>query len=53
MALIDGVEPVAGIPFAAIDDVLGPRVVAFPFSDYCDPISTNGTASDALAEEHG
>lgn len=32
-------EPVAGLPFCRIDDMLGPRVVALPFSDYCDPLA--------------
>lgn len=48
--LTTGDEPVAGLPFAAIDDVLGPRLVSFPFSDYCDPISTNGVAPADLAD---
>jgi CelD/BcsL family acetyltransferase involved in cellulose biosynthesis len=28
----------AGIPFCKIADMLGERIVALPFSDYCDPL---------------
>lgn len=31
-------EPVAGIPFCRIKDLKGERLVALPFSDYCDPL---------------
>ncbi len=32
-------EPSAGIPFCRIkDDIRGERIVALPFSDYCDPL---------------
>jgi CelD/BcsL family acetyltransferase involved in cellulose biosynthesis len=31
-------EPVAGICFCRITDIMGRRIVALPFSDYCDPL---------------
>lgn len=31
-------EPVAGLPFCRIKDIKGERLVALPFSDYCDPL---------------
>jgi len=31
-------EPVAGIPFCHVKDYKGERLVALPFSDYCDPL---------------
>jgi len=36
--LNDRGEPCAGIPFCRISDILGERIVALPFSDYCDPL---------------
>jgi CelD/BcsL family acetyltransferase involved in cellulose biosynthesis len=36
--LDDQGRPRAGIPFCRISDVLGDRIVALPFSDYCDPL---------------
>jgi len=39
----DSGEPIAGIPFCHVSDVLGDRVVALPFSDYCDPLATDKT----------
>jgi len=38
LALDDSGEPQAGLPFCRISDALGERVVALPFSDYCDPL---------------
>src|SRR5436309_13297174 len=38
VVLDDGGEPRAGIAFCRIADVLGQRLVALPFSDYCDPL---------------
>lgn len=35
----DAGTPCAGIPFCRIADVLGPRIVCLPFSDYCDPLA--------------
>lgn len=37
----DAGEPEAGLPFCAIDDLRGKRVVSFPFSDYYDPLVAN------------
>jgi CelD/BcsL family acetyltransferase involved in cellulose biosynthesis len=31
-------EPCGGIPFCRITDILGERIVALPFSDFCDPL---------------
>lgn len=36
--LDDQGRPLAGIPFCRIADILGKRIVALPFSDYCDPL---------------
>jgi CelD/BcsL family acetyltransferase involved in cellulose biosynthesis len=36
--LDDRGEPKAGIPYCRITDMLGDRIVALPFSDYCDPL---------------
>ena len=36
--LDDAGEPVAGLPFCRIEDIRGKRLVALPFSDYCDPL---------------
>ena len=42
--VLDGDRPVAGLPYAIVDGVRGRRAVAFPFSDFCDPIA--GTAEE-------
>jgi CelD/BcsL family acetyltransferase involved in cellulose biosynthesis len=39
--LDDQGEPKAGIPYCRITDMLGERIVALPFSDYCDPLVTD------------
>mgnify|MGYP001089363044 CR=1 FL=1 len=31
-------EPIAGMTFCRIDDIMDPRIVSMPFSDYCDPL---------------
>jgi CelD/BcsL family acetyltransferase involved in cellulose biosynthesis len=36
--LDDRGEPQAGIPFCRIADMMGERILALPFSDYCDPL---------------
>src|SRR6202030_2256242 len=37
--VLDGLgEPQAGIPFCRIADMMGERILALPFSDYCDPL---------------
>ncbi len=38
VVLDDQGEPMAGIPFCRIGDILGGRTVTLPFSDYCDPL---------------
>src|SRR2546430_4689164 len=38
LVLNDRGEPQAGLPFCKISDMLGERIVALPFSDYCDPL---------------
>ena len=45
----DGGEPQAGLPFFRISDIFGPRIVALPFSDYCDPVMLNSAAWRPLA----
>lgn len=47
----EGGEPVAGIPFFRVSDVFGNRVVALPFSDYCDPLVTDKTTWCLLIEQ--
>lgn len=34
-------QPRAGVPFCAINDMRGQRVLTLPFSDYCDPLVSN------------
>lgn len=36
--LDDSGAPAAGIAYCEIDDVMGPRIVSLPFSDFCDPL---------------
>ena len=36
--LADDDRPVAGFVYARIDDIMDPRVVSLPFSDFCDPL---------------
>ena len=54
--LDDRGEPCAGIPFCRITDIFGERIVALPFSDYCDPIANDPNAwrvlVDQLLREH-
>jgi len=38
VVLDDEGKPRAGIPFCRIADIMGERIVALPFSDYCDPL---------------
>ncbi len=35
---LDSGRPRAGVVWAEIDDVFGPRRVSLPFSDFCDPV---------------
>jgi len=48
LVLLENKIPVAGIPFAVIEDALGPRLVSLAFSDYCDPIYQKRTQIAAL-----
>lgn len=34
----DNGEPRSGIAFCAIEDMMDPRIVSLPFSDFCDPL---------------
>lgn len=48
--LDDQGSPQAGIPFCRIADVFGKRIVALPFSDYCDPLAGDPHAWSLLTE---
>src|SRR5712672_1434337 len=54
--LDDRGEPCAGIPFCRISDMLGERIIALPFSDYCDPLARDANdwrlLIDQLLPEH-
>lgn len=56
MVLDDQGQPQAGIPFYRISDMLGERIVALPFSDYCDPLVNDEESwrilIDQLIAEH-
>jgi CelD/BcsL family acetyltransferase involved in cellulose biosynthesis len=39
--LNDRGDPCAGIPFCRVTDIMGERIVALPFSDYCDPLAND------------
>ena len=41
LVLDDSGEPCSGLPFCSVTDILGERIVALPFSDYCDPLTEN------------
>jgi CelD/BcsL family acetyltransferase involved in cellulose biosynthesis len=49
-------KPKAGLPFCRISDLLGERIVALPFSDYCDPLAEDADSwrllIDGLLPEH-
>jgi CelD/BcsL family acetyltransferase involved in cellulose biosynthesis len=50
--LVDGTgEPTAGIPFYRITDIMGTRIVAVPFSDYCDPLVSDEDGWRRLSDE--
>ena len=49
--LDDHGEPSAGIPFCRIADMLGERIVALPFSDYCDPLVNDSNAWSTLVDQ--
>jgi CelD/BcsL family acetyltransferase involved in cellulose biosynthesis len=42
-------EPQAGLPLCRISDIFGSRIVALPFSDYCDPLIISPAAWRPLA----
>lgn len=44
-------EPTAGMAYCRVVDVLGERIVSFPFSDYCDPLCNTREEWDTLVEE--
>ncbi|MFN7974283.1 MAG: GNAT family N-acetyltransferase [Acidobacteriota bacterium] len=50
LVLLEGDVAVAGIPFVAIDDAVGRRVVAGAFSDYCDPVGAAVHAPRLISE---
>jgi CelD/BcsL family acetyltransferase involved in cellulose biosynthesis len=56
VALDERAEPKAGIAFCRIADILGERIVALPFSDYCDPLVSDAECwrflIDRLLPEH-
>jgi CelD/BcsL family acetyltransferase involved in cellulose biosynthesis len=43
-------EPRAGLPFCRVENLLGERLAALPFSDYCDPLVRSREEWDALAD---
>ena len=45
----DDGEPRAGLPFCRVDDLLGERLAALPFSDYCDPLVSTREDWDTLS----
>ena len=50
VVLDDRGEPQAGIPFCRIADMMGERILALPFSDYCDPLVNDQQCWDFLVE---
>jgi CelD/BcsL family acetyltransferase involved in cellulose biosynthesis len=50
VVLDDRGEPCGGIPFCRISDVMGERIVALPFSDYCDPLVNDSQCWQLLME---
>lgn len=43
-------EPAAGFVYAPIDDVMDPRIVSLPFSDFCDPLVSTPSEWTAVTE---
>lgn len=41
-------ELVAGLAYCRIDDMLGPRLISFPFSDFQEPVGDPGRAGPAI-----
>ncbi|PYT96976.1 MAG: hypothetical protein DMG38_21835 [Acidobacteria bacterium] len=56
IALDEQGQPLAGVPFCRISDMLGERIVMLPFSDYCDPLVNDHelwhVLIDPLVSEH-
>src|SRR5205807_1755249 len=50
IVLDDRGEPQAGIPFCRIADMMGERILALPFSDYCDPLVSDRRCWDFLVD---
>jgi len=50
VVLDDRGEPHAGIPFCRIADMMGDRILALPFSDYCDPLVNDQQCWDFLMD---
>lgn len=50
VVLDDRGEPQAGIPFCRIADMMGERILALPFSDYCDPLVNDQQCWDFLVD---
>ena len=50
VVLNDRGEPQAGIPFCRIADMMGERILALPFSDYCDPLVNDQQCWDYLVD---
>lgn len=40
--------PVAGLPYVDVDGPRGRRIVSLPFSDFCDPLVSDGSEWDLL-----
>lgn len=46
--LMAGSQPAAGLAYARVDGLSGPRLASFPFSDYCDPIVSSTSQWQAV-----
>jgi CelD/BcsL family acetyltransferase involved in cellulose biosynthesis len=44
----EGGDPIAGMVYAELHDMMDPRIVSLPFSDFCDPIVDDAGAWEAL-----
>jgi len=44
-------DPKAGIAYCTIEDMMDPRIVSLPFSDFCDPIVEDGDDWNCLVAE--
>jgi CelD/BcsL family acetyltransferase involved in cellulose biosynthesis len=41
-------DPIAGIAYAKLHDMMDPRIISLPFSDFCDPIVETAEEWEAL-----